>query len=55
MEKASEIGAKNGSVVGISLLSERLGDDNADVVDKRIDAPKLTYRLRTVQSNGRGV
>jgi hypothetical protein len=29
----------------MKVLSERLGDENAGVVDKRIDAPKSTHRF----------
>src|SRR6516162_2564137 len=45
VEEASEIDAQNGSVVGIRVLSERLGDENASVVDKRIDAAKPPHCL----------
>ena len=46
VEEASEIDAENGSVVGASVLGEWLGDENAGIVDKGIDAPESTHRLR---------
>jgi hypothetical protein len=46
VEEPSEIDVQNGSVVGVRVLSERLGDENAGVVNERVDAPKPTHRLR---------
>jgi hypothetical protein len=45
MWKNREIDAQNGSVADVRVLSERPGDENAGVVDERVDARDRTHRL----------
>src|SRR5258708_2107569 len=40
VKEASEVDAQHSRVISLGILSERLGDEYASVVDERIDAPK---------------
>lgn len=41
MKEAREVDAQRSRVISLGILSERLGDEYASVVDERIDAPEL--------------
>ena len=45
MEKSGDVDAKNRRVVGLGVLGEGLGDEDAGVVDERVDAPEPRHAL----------
>ena len=40
MEEAEDVHAEDGSEVRLGVAGEGLGDENAGVVDERVDAPE---------------
>ena len=40
VKEAGDVDAEHRRVIGLGVLGERLGDENAGVVDQRVDAPE---------------
>ena len=43
VEESGEVDAQDGGVVGLGVLGEGLGDEDAGVVDECVDAPESLY------------
>jgi hypothetical protein len=43
VKEPGDVDAQDRRVVGLGVLSERFGDEDAGVVDERVDAPELGY------------
>jgi hypothetical protein len=46
VEEAGNVHVQHGRVIGVGILRERLGDEDAGVVDKRVDAPEPPHPFR---------
>jgi hypothetical protein len=46
VKEARDIDAQDRRVVGLGVLSERFGDEDAGVVDERVDAPEPRHAFR---------
>ena len=45
-EEAAEVERQNRSVIVVGIVGERLGDEDAGIVDQRVDAAEAFERLR---------
>jgi len=50
VEESGEVDAQDGGVVGLGVLGEGLGDEDAGVVDECVDAPESLYGFEIVRS-----
>jgi hypothetical protein len=50
VKEAGDVDAQDRRVVGLGVLRERFGDEDAGVVDERVDAPESTMPSEIVRS-----